>query len=231
MLQALSMVLFPPCCGACDKPLTEKIATHLCDTCYLLLELNAHLRCDICDLPGLQRCRRCTERLPLFNNLRAPYIYGGPIQDLITAAKFNSRPDMARALGHLILQAGIADFVRDTTLVPVPLAWQRRFKRGFNQSALIAYIVSHALRVPMAHLLKRRRNTRPQSDLALAERLTNIQDAFIARQSLRGDFVIIDDVVTSGETVEEAAKALKLAGARKVRVLAVARAALTSQAV
>jgi ComF family protein len=223
MLQALSMVFFPPRCGACNNVLLENNPTRLCAACGLLLEFNASVRCVICDLPGARRCPRCQKHPPAFSALRAPYVYGGPVQDLITAAKFNARPDLAKALGHLILQTEICDFVQDATLVPVPLGWQRRFKRGFNQSAVVARIVAHALRRPMVYALKRRRNTRPQSDLALSERLLNVQEAFVARQKLEGHYVLVDDVVTSGETVEQAARALKLAGAQDVRVLAVAR--------
>lgn len=105
----------------------------------------------------------------------------------------------------------------------MPLGRRRRRERGYNQSAVLAQVVGREHGVPVRHALTRRRDTRPQSSLGLGERGVNVAGAFASRLAVGGLCVLVDDVVTSGETVREAAAALLAAGAREVRVLALAR--------
>jgi ComF family protein len=111
-------------------------------------------------------------------------------------------------------------------LIPMPLHWRRRWKRGFNQSELLARRVAQSVRVPLSSALQRRRATRPQAGLTNAQRRQNLAGAFQVRKhsSVEDKHVLlIDDVLTTGATVNAAAAALKRAGARRVTVLTLAR--------
>jgi ComF family protein len=112
-------------------------------------------------------------------------------------------------------------------LVPVPLAPARERERGFNQAALVADELARALGRPVRRRwLRRARPTRPQSDLSAAERWANVRNAFQAAPAVAGHHVlVVDDVLTTGATAAECARALRAAGARAVSVVTVARVA------
>jgi ComF family protein len=109
-------------------------------------------------------------------------------------------------------------------LVPVPLGPGRGRRRGYNQSAHLARALSRLSGKPVVHALRRQRETPAQSRLSLAMRRQNVREAFAPTQTLSGTALLIDDVVTSGETVHQAARALRLSGVQHVAVVAVARA-------
>lgn len=117
-------------------------------------------------------------------------------------------------------------FPKESLMVPIPLHTQRERIRGFNQSALVARKISQALGISYGmDILVRARNTKPQISLRRSERLQNIQGAFVVRnpELVRGKRIILfDDVATSGATIEEAAKTLKSAGAKKVWAVTIA---------
>ena len=227
-LEALLLALFPPRCAACDAPLATRPPFLLCDTCYEVLEPNIGARCARCDLvvEGSDECPTCQKRTPAFTRLRAPYVYGGGLADMIVAAKFRGREELSAAAGRLLAadEEARALAADAACLVPVPLGRKRRRQRGTNQSAVIARTLGRAFGLPVHHALRRVRETPPQSDLPLEARGANVHNAFAARRAVSGKVVLIDDVVTSGETVRDAARALVDGGASEVVVLAVARA-------
>lgn len=229
-LDAALVALFPPRCVACDAALPVRPPFGLCALCFEVLEPNLGARCERCDLPGARgTCADCKGRPPTFEALRAPFLYGGPLADLIVAAKFRGREDMAAAAGRLLSQQNDsrALAIDAACCVPVPLGAKRRRQRGFNQSAIMARTLGKAWGLPVQYALRRRQETVPQSDLSLSGRRDNVRDVFEVEQRLRGCVLLVDDVVTSGETVHQAAAALLAAGADAVRVIAVARAPLT----
>jgi ComF family protein len=147
-------------------------------------------------------------------------------RDAIHALKFRGRRALARPLAKLIVEQWGAALDADVAaLVPVPLARGRQAERGFNQAALLAERLAAALGVPARpRWLARVRATAPQSDLGAAERRANVRGAFVAHPAVAGrHVVVVDDVLTTGATVAECARALKAAGAARVGVLAVAR--------
>ncbi len=226
-VDSLLVALFPPRCGACEAWLAARPRLGLCEPCHEVLELNDRVRCERCDLPGeVTLCERCARQLPAFERLRAPWVYGGPMADLVVATKFHGREDLAAALGRLLAEDGAARSLAAgaSALVPVPLGRRRQRERGYNQSAVIARVVGAAWGLPVRYDLRRTRDTQPQSDLPLDQRRDNVRAAFVARGALSGKVVLVDDVVTSGETVSQAAAALTAAGAEPVAVVAVARA-------
>ncbi|MEK7705072.1 MAG: ComF family protein [Myxococcota bacterium] len=229
LAEALLTVMLPPRCGSCGAPMVARSPDSLCRVCRELVELNDGPRCGRCDLPSDDgSCERCRTRAPAFDGVRAPYIYGGAIRDLVLRAKFRGREDLAQALAHLLSEE-LRDLPRtgaESQVAPVPLALRRRLLRGYNPSAVIARHVARVLGGEVRYLLLRSRGTRAQSGLTLAERRTNVQQAFVAPRAVRGSVILVDDVVTSGETAHHAALALKQAGAQAVWVVALARATL-----
>lgn len=154
----------------------------------------------------------------------AAYVFGGPLADAIRRVKYGGRTEHVAALGALLSvparrHAGLVDAV-----VPVPLHPQRLRSRGFDHVALLARHVARSLGVPwQVRRLRRARATPPQAGLKGADRVANVRGAFRARpDAKRPRVLLVDDVRTTGATLEAAADALRAAGASHVRLLALA---------
>lgn len=240
---SLGLMLFPSQCAICHMPLSMRAKHRLCQACFDMLEYNAGPRCHVCDIPMAAQddfahpgqpvednavCPRCAANPPPFATLRAPFLYGGGLAEVVVASKFRHREDLAQALGQLILMDARAEQLTHSahTLVPIPLGPKRRRQRGYNLSTIMARVIGRAWRVPVRHALYRVHETAPQSQLTLAQRRENMQQAFAPRLPLTGPALLVDDVVTSAETARDAARAVIAAGASSVAVLAVARATL-----
>lgn len=161
--------------------------------------------------------------------------YGDPaLRAWVLALKHGGRTDLAeplgRALGARLLQRGVAP---GTPVVPVPLAWLRRFERGHDQALGLARGVAAELDAPVVRALRRRRWTAPQGSPTAPSRTANVAGAFTVRRSvgrLRDrEVLLIDDVATSGATLAECSRALRRSGVRDVRPAFVARAARRPQ--
>ena len=227
-LEAVLVALFPPRCVGCERHLAARPRHGLCHACLEILEPNLGRRCARCDLPTNESlCADCAARTPAFDHTRAAYIYGGPLVEIILASKFRGREDLALSAGQLLAADELAnELARDADgIVPVPLGRARRRERGYNQAAIMARELSRVWRIPIVYCLERVRNTKPQSDLPLARRRENVASAFTATP-VSGRLLLVDDVVTSAETANAAASALKTAGATGVTVIALARAVL-----
>jgi len=176
------------------------------------------------DPPG--RCAACVAHAPAYDWARAAARYDGSMRETLHALKFGGRRSLARPLADLVIEHCGAAVSQDVAaIVPVPLATDRERERGFNQAALIAERLARRLGVRLApRWLTRVRTTRPQSELAAAERSSNVRDAFRASPNVRGAYVLlVDDVMTTGATVAECARAAWSAGAARIGVLTVAR--------
>jgi ComF family protein len=170
-------------------------------------------------------CGACAVEPPAFDWARAAGLYAGPLRDAVQRLKFGRRPALARPLAALVLEQCAAAVPAGATLVPVPLARDRERERGFNQAGLLAERLARGLGAPTRpRWLARTRATAPQTALTAAERQGNVRGAFVASTSAAGaDVVLVDDVLTTGATAGECARALHAAGARSVGVLTVAR--------
>jgi ComF family protein len=148
---------------------------------------------------------------------------------LVHALKYGDRLDLAPMMGRWMAQAGRALTAEADAMVPVPLHWRRQWARRFNQSALLAEVVAKTSGIPVAYsALKRAKSTAQQVGLSQAQRATNVQGAFRVPAEGRGAVagrrrLLVDDVLTSGATVDACAKALLRAGAASVDVLVFAR--------
>lgn len=188
-------------------------------------------RCPCCALrlPSAtqagDRCGRCLREPPRFDATIALADYAAPVDRMVAALKFGGRLPLAGAFGTLLARAA-ASALRDAdVLTPVPLSFERQAERGFNQAHEIARRVAALSGTPLrADILLRTRHTAAQMDLALADRRHNVRGAFAARGDLAGRHIaVLDDVMTTGATLDEIAAALKRAGAARVTNLIVAR--------
>jgi len=163
------------------------------------------------------------------NRFDAAYSFGayeGTLRELIHLFKYDGIRTLDGPLGRLLLRAFPRD-QRFDAIVPMPLHWRRRMDRGFNQSALLAAVLLKGTGLPLEHLVRRARQTESQAGLTSRERRANVRAAFqiphpgrVAGRRL----LLVDDVITTGATLNACAAALKAAGAAHVSVLTLARA-------
>jgi len=173
-------------------------------------------------------CARCDLGLAGVARYRAAVAYEYPVDQLISAAKFRRRPELARALGEILargLRGRLAADQRPDCLVPVPLHPVRLAQRGFNQADEAAQALAGILRLPLRRdLCRRRRHTPPQTSRDGDDRRTSMRSAFAARPSVAGlSIAIVDDVVTTGSTCSTLAVELRRAGAVRVEAWTAAR--------
>ena len=221
-------ILFPARCARCRKIVAEGA---ICEKCYLEIEPYNFLRCGRCRarLPANEKI--CHPDWPFVLGAAAAY-QDESVQALIKTLKFENITDAAQALAELIFQfAGTIpkEMFEGGVIVPVPLHSARLRKRGYNQSELIARILAGKMDLPIEkEFLVRLRPTRPQSELrSHEEREINVADCFRVKntENVYGrKIILLDDVITSGNTLYAAAKALKSAGAKKIIVLTAAMA-------
>jgi len=217
-----------PICAACWDGV-RLFTPPVCDRCGDPLPSWRGISLRTCLCP---RCRRGTRSV---SRSRAAGAYEGSLRAIIHALKYDGRRSIAPRLAAMLRVQGREVLDGSDCTVPVPLHWRRQRVRGFNQAAELA---SH-LGLPVCHALRRVRWTRPQIELPASRRHRNVRGAFAlvrpswwasghasVRQSIRQRCVVlVDDVSTTGATLEACARVLRAAGAREVRTLTVARVA------
>jgi ComF family protein len=180
---------------------------------------------------ALDRCARCRRRPHAFSAARAAGEYDGTLRDILQAFKYGGRRRLSGPLGRLAAMAGAEILIGADCAVPVPLHPLRRLYRGFNQAEDLA----RQLGLPVVCALRRTQATAPQTGLTAAARWRNVGGAFSVSPFLSGrareqwlvnrTVVLVDDVRTTGATLDACARILLTAGVREVRALTVARAA------
>jgi ComF family protein len=234
--------LFPPRCRACGSWLHGSEAECFCLSCGTGIELVRHPLCSMCGRPFRgasgedHPCGACIKRPPHFVAARAWACYPPeeleeqPLRRVVQKFKYGRKVSLGKPLGRL-MASGCEEFLRRCRaelIVPVPLHPKRLRWRGFNQSVLLARQVSRAYDTPVdPFVLLRSRETPAQTQLTEAERRRNMRGAFAVNpdKPVKGkNVLLIDDVYTSGATVEECSRALRRGGAREVYVLTLARA-------
>lgn len=200
----------------------------MCRPCWAALPcLDPARACPRCALPtDGSPCASCRLDPPPLGRTAAFGLYAGGLRTLLHAFKFSGWDLLSAPLGarlaSLAARTGIAEGA--DALVPLPSTPRRNRARGYDPAVLLAACARRGLSLPLADLLRRIRETPPQSSLPASKRRTNVEGAFRASRGARGRVVVlVDDVATTGATLFEAARALRDAGARDVRALVLAR--------
>jgi ComF family protein len=243
LFSSLMDLIYPPRCGVCHAFLMEDGLNHegkhldLCRSCFdSFVEVTSPL-CPLCGKPfgsgggADHTCADCLATMPFFDIARAPYIYEGLLMTAIHEFKYSKRSSLAQSLGPLLASyaARWLGNAEGMLVIPVPLHPKRLKQRSFNQSLLLARPVAAGLNVDLDYLsLRRVRFTQPQANLTSDERKKNVRRAFgvMEPNGLEGRKVLlVDDVATTGSTLNECARVLKKAGVKEVFCLTIARTA------
>lgn len=225
--------LLAPCCAACDRPLDAPLSGALCPNCVASVPTITPPICVRCgdQLPFFaihSLCERCRHEPPVIVRARSAGVYDGSLRDMIHALKYQRRRMIAPWLAARMRDDGAAVLAGADAVSPVPLHPFREFQRGFNQADDLAI----DLGLPVWRVLRRHRGGPPQAGLPARLRLANARGAYGLRLSarlrserLRGAVVVlVDDVMTTGATLNACASVLHRAGVASVRALTAARA-------
>jgi ComF family protein len=240
-VDGLLAVLLAPRCAVCDAPLEAPSRVPVCPACWTGVHLLTPPVCARCGDPlpswrvisrSSALCPRCRRRPATIDRGGAAGLYDGPLRGIIHALKYGGRRSLAGPLGQLMAAQGRDLLAGADGVVPVPIHPRRRRVRGFNQASALA----RAVGLPVCEVLVRTRSTPAQTDLPASQRHRNVRGAFglrggwwsdRTRRRIRGRvLVLIDDVSTTGATLDACARVLKAAGAREVRALTVAKVVL-----
>lgn len=234
LLRAALDIALPRLCAVCREPVEGE---GLCASCWSKRSFITRPYCERLGIPfvydpgpGILSMEAIADP-PAYNRARAAVRFDEISRVLVHALKYGDRLDLAPMMGRWISRAGREVLAEADALVPVPLHWRRLWTRRFNQSAMLAAAVSAASGVPMVtDALKRVKATVQQVGLSRSERAANVQGAFRVPEQGKAAVVgrrliVLDDVLTSGVTVEGCARALLRAGASNVDVLVFGRVA------
>ena len=218
-------LLYPPRCAGCGR-----FGAWYCPACQAQTVSLPITRCPICGGPGGEAgdpCRRCQYPAGALNGVLASTLFVPPVRPAIHRFKYDAVRVLAVPFAERLAGTWLATGLVADLIVPVPLHPSREAERGYNQAALLADALSSTTGVVVAHdLLVRRRATASQTAMNHDERRENVRDAFFCCRPAGGQRVLlVDDVFTTGATMEACAQALLAAGAASVWGLAVARAA------
>lgn len=227
-------LVYPPGCGLCAVETDEACSAGICSECRKALLPTSQLLCPRCAAtvgPYQQTgegCLRCRGQRLRFDGVVRLGVYADRLREACLLIKGRSYSPLAAMLAEL-LWAEQRDRLQQTgvdAVVPMPLHWLRRVQRGANPTEAIARRLAGRLHLPCScRMLKRRHNTLPQAGLPPSRRWENVRGAFRARPAaVKGlSILLVDDVLTTGATASEAARALKAAGATRVWVAVLAR--------
>jgi ComF family protein len=229
LFKSLADFIYPPICFGCDAEVEEGL---VCEGCRLALFTHELAVCPKCHRPctrTAEACGQCEVQFSLAR-VRALGIYAPPFDKLVHAFKYSGKTKVGELLGLALAALVQQDEVLSAAdiVCPVPLHAARLRERGFNQSLLLAAAISMSTRIPLAESLTRTRYTATQTQKTTPEkRLKNVKDAFRVRTEpdVRGKAVLlVDDVMTTGHTLDQAAQALLKGGATSVMGAVVAAA-------
>lgn len=200
----------------------------VCAACRPELPRSPVPACPVCAAPVAtagHACGACLKQPPAYDRAIAALSYSFPADGLIQALKYRSQLPLSRLFADLLCEA-VSAAPRPDVLIALPLHPERARERGFNQATEIAKQVARTLDIPLdTGSLARTRNTASQAALPWEKRHKNVKGAFACADGVAGKHVaLLDDVMTSGATLNEAAQTLKLAGAAEVSLWVVARA-------
>jgi ComF family protein len=236
-------LLYPPACAVCSAAIPpdaddprDPLDRHFCSSCRSVLTDNPHEACPRCAAPvgpyalvegGCSHCRELTFHFDASLRLAR---YDGLLREVVLRLKHRSSESLAELMGVLTANQ-LRDHLVSTNasaIVPVPLHWSRRLRRGYNQAAAVAHGLAEHLHLPVVtSCLRRIRATPSQAHQPPSQRRENVRGAFRARPHAlvkNAAVLLVDDVMTTGSTLSEAARALRQASAARVVAVVLARA-------
>ena len=236
LLRRFLHMVFPMNCRTCDQALEEDPVPFFCQRCWNDITPIRSPSCPRCAQPfpspyalthsPAHLCGPCRKHPPAYHRVWTPYAYQAPLKEAIGLLKYRGKTQLAPALAGLITQTHPAPTDVDV-LIAVPLHPDRLREREYNQALLLAYYLGKQWNLPvLTDVLRRTKPTTPQTSLTRRERLKNLRRCFaVATPSpVEGKTtLLVDDVFTTGTTVNECAKALRKAGAEAVYVQTLAR--------
>ncbi|MFN8972086.1 MAG: ComF family protein [Alphaproteobacteria bacterium] len=225
--------LYPPRCPSCQMPVAAQ--GHLCSACFGDLHLIGDPCCAACGIPFTVSmgqgalCPDCLDHPPRFDVARSALVYGEVTGKLIHQLKYHDRMIGLSRYAQWLTRAG-QDLLADSeVIIPVPLHWRRLILRRYNQAAWLAYALEQLTGIACApQLLRRVRPTRSQARMRREERLLNLKHAFAVPKKFLTQIagkrvLLVDDVMTTGATINACAQTLRNAGAQKIYALTLAR--------
>lgn len=238
LLQTALRAIYPPECISCRVPVESEFG--LCSCCWSQTPFIGGAVCDVCGVPQIGRphegiiCDQCQVHRREWDRGRAALSYADKGRDLVLALKHGDRQDIAKPAAQWMARAAEPLIRQDILIAPVPLHWRRLAKRRYNQAALLAQEIAERLNKPYCpDLLQRHRATESLEGKDAAERSQTLANTIRvnprrkARVAGGRPVLIVDDVLTTGATLNACAKALKSSRAGEVSVIVLARAAKT----
>jgi ComF family protein len=225
-------IALPTLCVACREPVDGE---GVCAACWAKLSFIAPPYCPRLGIPFVYDpgpellSMEAIANPPAYARARAAVRYDDVARSLVHALKYQDRTDLAPIMGHWMARAGRELLGEADVLIPVPLHWRRGWSRRYNQSGALARVIERHSGVRLAsEALRRTRRTEQQIGLSRTQRASNVQGAFKVAPERNGDVagrrvILVDDVLTSGATVDACARALLRAKAASVDVLVFAR--------
>ncbi|MEW6717758.1 MAG: ComF family protein [Chloroflexota bacterium] len=216
--------LYPPRCAGCEKQ-----GVRLCHDCVQTIQKLEPPYCLLCADPidTGEICQKCINHPPKYDFLRSWAVFGGPLRQALHRLKYRRDLGLGDVLAHQMVQCLNSQDWKIDVVVPVPLGRARQKERGYNQAALLARPLAWECALayrPKA--IRRVKETRSQVGLSLEGRRENTHNAFVAQRELVSEqnVLIVDDVATTGATLDACAQALRAAGAQQVYAITLARA-------
>ncbi len=231
IVEVLKQALFPRniTCMQCGNELFEETHFSLCEKCLNSLPRNNGKICQKCGEQIFSKskyCLRCKNHKPKFTQCFSPLLYKAPVTTFIQQFKYNNGRYLAEPLGNFLVECYLLNSMNCDVVIPVPLHEKRMAERGFNQAELLAKQLETKLHIPLANgILERVRYTQTQTSLTKTQRQENVKKAFkvLEKNFVKGKTILlVDDVYTTGSTLNECARVLFLAGAEKVFCLTLA---------
>ena len=228
MLDSILNLLFPVACILCQSQVHERRWGAACPECWAKLVPLPPPLCPQCGVPAAAiegLCEQCRKEEHAFDFARSALLFDEPLREILHHLKYSDRVSLANPLGGILKDCLDHEPFTGNLIVPVPLHPSRERERGFNQAQLIAERLGRDIDT---RLLRRRKKTPSQTGLSRSQRKRNLAGAFEVRAEAGGTVILVDDVYTTGSTMNEIAATLKRAGVRRVEVLTVARVARDS---
>ena len=217
-------MVFPP---RCVTRTCKEFGSYICPACRPLISIAVPPRCNVCWTPvGERTCESCRNRRPAFTGARSAFVYDGPARDAVLALKFEGLAAIAKTMAVPMAERLLEWDPPVSAILPVPLAASRKRSRGYNQSELLAREIGRLTNLPvLASALIRRRSTPPQvRQFDWEARRGNVAGAFApGRRRIEGGVLLVDDVITTGATLDACARVLHSAGSGPVFALTFAR--------